>query len=595
MYKLLLFSLLTLALSCGDTEESTNKGAGWTFGSTMLTEPENNNQGFNNNLADVGPDDVDIVDTPDIPTRDPVPNGDPCDDSVICAGGTCFASFPDGYCSEIACNGACEFNGKCVAFEGDELCAADCETDVDCRQGYICTDDDVCLPGERNAGTSPDGEGCAEDSECTGGTCITDWPGGFCTTVGCRTFEDCARGDGDIDNRCLQQQQQADNFCARLCTSDDECRDEYVCQPISRRQGICAPDPSTPINPNVISNLAFDLTCVAPNANGLIEYDYRIAADTTAYQITPLNVDGKDLQPRSIDLPDGTIVDFRGRNAFQGVGAQLYGGMNPTVVPAIPQFSTDLQSGSHTYNLATASDETCFYQVEESEPGTVIDLNIYLVGVQGITAANAAANADMQESLTKFGEIYAAAGLTIGQITYNDITGNDAMRFSVIRSEDDVSSLVTLSKPVGPTQNDALTMNVFFVRSFALGGAIGISLGLPGPAGLHGTNGSGVAFTTEFLGQQVPDQENRGTVNGNDLTAQVLAHEIGHYLGLFHTTEQSLQHDPLDDTPECQRISLNCPDVNNLMFPFAGKNHTIVTPAQSFVLGVHPLTKTVTP
>ena len=585
MYKLLLFSSLTLALSCGDTEKSTDNGPGWSFGSTML-EPEPNN-----GVADVGMD-LDIEDQKsDVPTGDPQINGEPCDDSTICGGGTCFANFPDGYCSEIACDGVCELNGKCVEFEGDELCAADCGNDSDCREGYICTEDNVCLPGERVVAGAPDGEGCAQDADCTGGTCITEWPGGFCTTVGCDTFEDCARGDGDLNNRCFQQQDQ--NFCARICTSNDECREDYVCQPISRSQGICVPDPATPIDPNVIANLAFDLTCVAPAANGLIQYDYTIAADTTAYQITPLNIDGKDLQPRAIELPDGAIIDFGGRNSFQGVGAQLYGGMNPTVVPAIPQFTADLQSGVHTYGLATASDETCFFQVEETAPGTVIDLNIHLVGVQGVNAASAPNDVNMQESLTAFSAIYAAAGLTIGKITYTDITGTAETRFSVVRSEADLSELVALSKPVGPTVDDALTMNVFFVRSFALGDAIGISLGLPGPAGLHGTAGSGVAFTTEFLGQQVQGQN--GAVNGNDLTAQVLAHEIGHYLGLFHTTEQSGQHDPLDDTPECQQISLNCPDLNNLMFPFAGKDHTIVTQAQSFVLGVHPLTKTVTP
>jgi hypothetical protein len=34
--------------------------------------------------------------------------------------------------------------------------------------------------------------------------------------------------------------------------------------------------------------------------------------------------------------------------------------------------------------------------------------------------------------------------------------------------------------------------------------------------------------------------------------AHVMAHEAGHYLGLFHTTEQTgTTFDPLQDTPEC--------------------------------------------
>ena len=74
----------------------------------------------------------------------------------------------------------------------------------------------------------------------------------------------------------------------------------------------------------------------------------------------------------------------------------------------------------------------------------------------------------------------------------------------------------------------------------------------------------------------------------------MFAHEVGHYLGLYHTSEQFGQgHDPLPDTAECgqREFPSGCDDLDNLMFPFAGIEHTTVTPDQVYVLQVNPLTK----
>ncbi len=139
-----------------------------------------------------------------------------------------------------------------------------------------------------------------------------------------------------------------------------------------------------------------------------------------------------------------------------------------------------------------------------------------------------------------------------------------------------------------------LSANVFFVQAMDIegSGAIGISAGLPGPAALHGTQASGVVFTSEFLGDEVWGGDD--DVDGNEYTANVFAHEVGHYLGLFHTSEQfGNGHDPIDDTPECSGGSFpnNCDDANNLMFPYAGIDNRELTEGQSWVLQVNPLTK----
>ncbi len=47
-----------------------------------------------------------------------------------------------------------------------------------------------------------------------------------------------------------------------------------------------------------------------------------------------------------------------------------------------------------------------------------------------------------------------------------------------------------------------------------------------------------------------------------------MLHELGHFLGLFHTTEANPAiHDPLSDTAACTSNASTCPDARNIMFP----------------------------
>jgi hypothetical protein len=68
---------------------------------------------------------------------------------------------------------------------------------------------------------------------------------------------------------------------------------------------------------------------------------------------------------------------------------------------------------------------------------------------------------------------------------------------------------------------------------------------------------------------------------------------MGHFLGLFHTTEMdSAAFDNLDDTLACTSgFPDSCPDLRNLMFPYAGVDHTQISPDQGRILQYNPLTK----
>ena len=72
--------------------------------------------------------------------------GDECGSSAECGQGRlCDRSASGGYCTVSPCRVApntCPDESVCIEFENEEtFCMATCKTGLDCREGYLCTDD----------------------------------------------------------------------------------------------------------------------------------------------------------------------------------------------------------------------------------------------------------------------------------------------------------------------------------------------------------------------------------------------------------------------------------------------------------------------
>jgi hypothetical protein len=82
---------------------------------------------------------------------------------------------------------------------------------------------------------------------------------------------------------------------------------------------------------------------------------------------------------------------------------------------------------------------------------------------------------------------------------------------------------------------------------------VGLDGTIPGPASIGGSSGSGVAVSTVDLRSGRSSCAGALSLScGADLTAYYIAHETGHYLGLYHTTEMNgYRFDPLSGTPTC--------------------------------------------
>ena len=217
--------------------------------------------------------------------------------------------------------------------------------------------------------------------------------------------------------------------------------------------------------------------------------------------------------------------------------------------------------------------------VPRSEPGT-LDLALWFTGAGSLSAESAPTDPALQEALDVMREAYAEVGVILGDIAYLDLE-DPSLRTVVLGDGCEGGDLDALSETSGESPYNRL--NIFFIERFhcALSGGFdigqgigGISSGIPGIPYAQGTTHSGVAVSTAFFLEQPGS------------FAIVLAHETGHFLGLYHTEEGSLfgpsgVHDPISDTAES-------PDsANNLMYFTVGES-TALTPGQGFVMKSNP-------
>ncbi|MCJ8344461.1 hypothetical protein MJH12_02890, partial [bacterium] len=117
-------------------------------------------------------------------------------------------------------------------------------------------------------------------------------------------------------------------------------------------------------------------------------------------------------------------------------------------------------------------------------------------------------------------------------------------------------------------------------------GTLGIAASIPGSFGIVSA-WNGVIINLALHGS--PSNSNI------QFLGQTASHEVGHWLGLYHTTENGgTLFDPLSDTAQCPNSPSNpsqCPDGKNLMFWLSDDGQTQLTQDQYFILKNSPITR----
>ncbi len=190
--------------------------------------------------------------------------------------------------------------------------------------------------------------------------------------------------------------------------------------------------------------------------------------------------------------------------------------------------------------------------------------------------------ATMDAAFEVWAEIYAAHGLTVHRL--DDLVWDGP---TLGQPGTTFGSWLAMSGE-GPTR----VINLVLVETIEdLPQAFGLAGGIPGPVGASGSSGVlvsyGLAAGTDGA---LSEAETR-------ILGETLAHETGHYLGLFHPVEIGWDRwDSLGDTPECGGEA-DCEGLfaDNLMFPYPVCNirdctpQNVVTDAQGRGMNRHPL------
>ncbi len=211
------------------------------------------------------------------------------------------------------------------------------------------------------------------------------------------------------------------------------------------------------------------------------------------------------------------------------------------------------------------------------KPGVVpatgtMDVTFYLV-TNTLTASTASTNPSVTRMRQTLGTYLDRAGITLGSVAYVDMPADVKARYAAgVNIDDDLpcGDMATILRMA----NAGSAMNVFLVNSLVSnqGGTftyVGVDGTIPGPSSAGGTVASGVLVSVADLTFVTTPTSCQGTVNmvecGADETAYIVAHETGHFLGLYHVSESDgVLFDPVKDTPTCP-LSLCAPGAQEVV------------------------------
>ncbi|HHH30187.1 MAG TPA: matrixin family metalloprotease, partial [Polyangiaceae bacterium] len=281
--------------------------------------------------------------------------------------------------------------------------------------------------------------------------------------------------------------------------------------------------------------------------NGETEVTIEVPAGATSFALVAEGLGGELAIASKVTSPGGQVVfDFNAdittnRTDAQDVLYTLLVPTNPAVAMEEGDWLVNMMSGSNAIDV----DLTAIVKKQPATDST-IDVNLYFAGLELLDGSTAQTDEGFQAILSQVNTIYQGAGLTVRAINYFDVQGE---QYAVIDNDAEMQEMFTT---VGRKSEQAV--NIFFVADLPF---LGLAGGVPAPPILQGTPKSGVAANMSSYLAAVAAGDQAMIDEAAEEVVRIVAHETGHFLGLYHTVEKNglalagegiNGEDPLTDT-----------------------------------------------
>ena len=243
---------------------------------------------------------------------------------------------------------------------------------------------------------------------------------------------------------------------------------------------------------------------------------------------------------KSLTDPDGTDILsassttnlYLDASGSSGSGVSNKNGYANVLVPQSPNFIA--KPGKWTFRAYNNNRVRLALRTGTSTSGATIPVQPFITG-ETWSAEN------ISEALSVMSGIYLKNGVTLNMKSIITITETEYSAVSPTFSNITTSSLVK--------QGSSDAVNIFFIEDYSgsVSSILGNAAGMPGSMGdVNSWNGVLASLSAHATGTTLDAQ----------LLGETAAHEMGHQLGLFHTTEYGGNlFDILLDTAECPRSS----------------------------------------